>query len=92
MCFVHSVMSSVHQFSSRKIAAVINMKNKLFKMGVIGTIITALCCFTPVLVVLFGALGLAALVGYLDLVLFPLLGVFLILLVVGLFRYKRYAA
>lgn len=85
-------MSSVHQFSSRKVAAVNNMKNKLFKMGVIGTIITALCCFTPVLVVLFGALGLAALVGYLDLVLFPLLGVFLVLLVVGLFRYKRYAA
>ena len=27
---------------------------------------TALCCFTPFLVVLFGILGIAGLVGYLD--------------------------
>jgi mercuric ion transport protein len=32
----------------------------LLKVGVIGTIIAALCCFTPVLVVLFGVVGLSA--------------------------------
>ena len=60
--------------------------NRLLRIGIIGTVLTALCCFTPVLVVLFGALGLAALVGYLDYVLFPLLAVFLLLVVVGWYR------
>ena len=51
-------------------------KNTLLKTGIIGTVIAALCCFTPVLVVLFGAVGLSALVGYLDLVLLPALPLF----------------
>ncbi len=63
--------------------------NHLLCIGIIGTVLTALCCFTPVLVVLFGALGLAALVGYLDYVLFPLLVVFLLLVVVGWYRKSR---
>jgi len=49
---------------------------KLLKIGIIGTIITAICCVTPALVVLFGALGLSAVVGVLDLILFPVLAVF----------------
>ena len=61
------------------------MNNKLLKTGVIGTLITAICCFTPVLVWLLGAIGLTALVGYLDIVLLPLLGLFFIILLVGLF-------
>jgi mercuric ion transport protein len=64
------------------------MKNRLLKVGVIGTVLTALCCFTPILVIIFGALGLAALVGYLDYVLFPLLGVFVLLVIVGWYRRK----
>lgn len=60
--------------------------NTLLKVGVIGTIIAALCCFTPVLVVLFGAVGLAAVVGYLDVVLFPALGLFILLTVYALWR------
>ena len=62
--------------------------SRLLKLGIIGTVITALCCFTPVLVVLFGVLGLAGLVGYLDYVLFPLLAVFLLLVVVGAVRFS----
>lgn len=61
----------------------------LLKMGIIGTVIAALCCFTPVLVVLFGAVGLAAAVGYLDMVLFPALGIFLLLTVYALWRRQR---
>lgn len=57
---------------------------RLIATGLIGTIVTAICCFTPVLVIALGALGLAAAVGYLDLVLLPLLGVFVALLVAGL--------
>lgn len=84
-------MSRAHQHKNRRAVAINNMSNKLVITGIVGTVITALCCFTPVLVVLFGAIGLAALVGYLDFVLFPLLGVFLILLVVGLFKPKKCA-
>lgn len=59
---------------------------KLLKVGIIGTITAALCCFTPVLVILFGAVGLSALVGYLDYVLFPALGIFALLTVYALWR------
>lgn len=53
------------------------MKNKtLLKVGVVGTIVGALCCFTPVLVVLLGAVGLSAVIGYLDVVLLPALAIF----------------
>ncbi len=46
---------------------------KLLRTGVIGSAIAALCCFTPVLVVLIGFVGLSAIVGGLDYVLFPAL-------------------
>ena len=60
------------------------MNKSLLKTGVVGTIIAVLCCFTPILVILFGALGLSALIGYLDYVLFPMLGLFLIIIVVAI--------
>ena len=48
----------------------------LTKFGVIGSIITGLCCFTPVLVILLGVVGLSWLTGYLDCVLLPAFLVF----------------
>ncbi len=82
-CFVHLVTFLAHR--CRKRALAIKFTNKsLLKTGVIGTIIAALCCFTPILVILFGALGLSALVGYLDYVLFPMLGLFLIIIGVAI--------
>ena len=45
----------------------------LLKTGVIGAVILALCCFTPLLVVLVAAVGLSAITGYLDYVLLPAL-------------------
>ncbi len=45
----------------------------LLGTGLIGTAIVALCCFTPVLVLLAGVVGAAAIVGYLDYVLLPAL-------------------
>lgn len=62
---------------------------RLLKVGVIGTVIAALCCFTPLLVVLFGALGLSALVGVLDVVLLPALAFFVILTVYALWKRNR---
>jgi mercuric ion transport protein len=62
-----------------------NQKNML-KIGVVGTVIAALCCFTPVLVILLGTIGLSAMVGYLDYVLFPALAFFLALTIYALWR------
>ena len=47
--------------------------NRLLYAGVLGPVIAALCCFTPVLVILFGVVGLSAITGYLDYVLIPAL-------------------
>jgi mercuric ion transport protein len=54
-------------------------KVKLLRVGIVGTIITALCCFTPLLVILLGAVGLSAIIGYLDYVLFPALTIFIVI-------------
>lgn len=51
--------------------------SKLLKFGIGGTIIAALCCFTPILLILLGAVGLGALTGYLDYVLLPALVIFI---------------
>ena len=55
-------------------------------VGIIGTVIAALCCFTPVLVVLLGVVGLSALTGYLDVVLLPALVFFIGLTMYALWR------
>lgn len=65
------------------------MKNKLPIIGGIGTGILALCCFTPALVVALNALGAAGMVIYLDIVLLPLLGFFILLTGYGLYRAKK---
>ena len=46
---------------------------KLLRTGSIGAAVAAICCFTPVLVVLLGFAGLSAVVGWLDYGLFPIL-------------------
>lgn len=51
--------------------------DRLLQYGLIGTVFVALCCFTPVLVILLGAVGLSAVLGWLDLVLLPALAVFI---------------
>ena len=69
------------------------MKDKtLLRAGIAGSAITLVCCFTPVLVVLVGAVGLSAIVGYLDFVLFPALAVFLALTAYALYRRRQAAS
>lgn len=63
--------------------------NRLLKVSLVGTVIAALCCFTPVLVILFGFVGLSALVGYLDYVLLPALVVFVLVSVFAFFKRGR---
>lgn len=65
--------------------------NKLFATGLVGMVIAALCCFTTVLVVLLGAVGLSAIVGYLDYVLLPALAIFLGITIYAVWRKTRSA-
>jgi len=66
------------------------MKNStLLKTGIIGTALAVLCCFTPALVILLGAVGLPAVVGYLDMVLFPALGIFVLITIYALWKQRK---
>ena len=60
--------------------------DKLLKTGIIGTIVMIICCFTPILVLVLGALGLGAYISGLDWVLLPLLGLSICLIVFALIK------
>ncbi|MAG98585.1 MAG: hypothetical protein CMM08_18090 [Rhodospirillaceae bacterium] len=64
-------------------------KNRLFLTGIVGTISAALCCFTPLLVMLFAAVGVSAWLAWIDFVLWPALFLFLALGAYGLARGAR---
>lgn len=54
-----------------------------------GTIIVALCCFTPILVISLGIVGLSAFTPYLDYLLFPALALLIALTFVSYRRWKK---
>jgi mercuric ion transport protein len=58
----------------------------LVTTGAIGAVLAAICCLTPLLVVVFGAIGLTAWLAKADYVLIPALILCLALVV---FRYRR---
>ncbi len=62
---------------------------RLLGTGIVGTALAAVCCFTPALVVLLGAVGLSAWLGWLDYVLFPALGAFGLLTVYALYHRRK---
>ena len=62
---------------------------KLLNIGIAGSVIAALCCFTPVLVVLLGVVGLSAFTGTLDLILLPALALFPSITVYALWKRTR---
>ncbi|WP_137807361.1 MULTISPECIES: mercury resistance system transport protein MerF [unclassified Pseudomonas] len=61
----------------------------LMRVGVVGAVLVALCCFTPILVILLGVVGLSALTGYLDYVLMPALLVFIGLTIYAVRRKRK---
>lgn len=63
--------------------------DKWFRIGLIGTIFAALCCFTPLAVMALGAVGLGAYVGWLDPVILPALLVFGGILIAAIIRAKQ---
>ncbi len=62
---------------------------KMLKTGIIGSVIFAIGCFSPALVLLFGFLGLSAVVGYLDYGLYPALAGFLLLTIYALVKRQK---
>jgi mercuric ion transport protein len=62
--------------------------NRWTRNGLIGTVVTALCCFTPLLVWVFAGLGFAAAVPWIDPVLLPFLGISVVLMIWGVTRKK----
>jgi len=64
----------------------------ILKTGIIGSVIAAVCCATPILVIALGALGLSAWLGWVDYVLIPALVLFLAVTAYGLWRRQRAAA
>ncbi|MFT4794614.1 MAG: mercuric ion transport protein [Paracoccaceae bacterium] len=67
------------------------MKNRLLQIGIIGSTIAAICCFTPALIIVFGAVGLSWAIGYLDVVLLPTLMIFLAITGYALWKRSRAA-
>jgi len=67
------------------------MKNPetLVRASIIGTLLVALCCFTPILVILLGVVGWSALTGYLDYVLLPALVMFIGLTIYAVRRKQK---
>ncbi len=61
-------------------------QDKTVRVGFFGSAFAAICCFTPILVILFGAVGLITAAQYLDYVLYPALGFFLLVLLYGVTR------
>ena len=62
---------------------------KGFFMALIGTILVALCCFTPVLVIVLGAIGLSTIIPFLDFVLLPALVIMIVLTLISYRRWKK---
>ena len=54
--------------------------------GIAGTVLAILCCATPLLVILLGAIGLSAVTGYLDYVLLPVVAIFIGIVIYALWR------
>ena len=61
----------------------------LLLTGIIGTAVSVVCCFTPLLVVTLGALGFSFAFGWLDVVLLPALVFFPALTVYAILRRRR---
>jgi mercuric ion transport protein len=59
----------------------------LITTGIVGAVVAAVCCATPLLAILFGALGLTAWLAKADYVLIP--GLVLCLGLAGVSLYRR---
>lgn len=66
-----------------------HVATRLMRAGIVGTVVAALCCATPVLAILVAAVGLGATTGYLEYILILALVVFVGLAVYGYLRQQK---
>jgi mercuric ion transport protein len=66
-----------------------DQNTKLIGIGAVGAVLSLLCCVTPVLAVLLGALGLTAFVAKFDYVLVPVFVASVALITFALVRRRR---
>ena len=66
-----------------------DQNTKLLGTGVAGALLSMLCCFTPVLVIMLSAVGLTAFVAKLDYVLVPVFIASIALVIFALVRQRR---
>ena len=62
---------------------------RLFRVGALGAVAAAICCATPLLVVLLAAVGISGAAGWLDYVLLPALAAFAAIMVYASLRRRR---
>ena len=58
-----------------------------FIVALTGTVLVAICCFTPLLVILLSLIGLTLFVPYLDYFLLPLLVGLIILTIISFYQW-----
>jgi mercuric ion transport protein len=61
-------------------------QTRLLIVGIIGSVVAALCCFTPILALLLAAVGFSAATRYLDCVLLPAIVIFVGVTIYALVR------
>ncbi|MEN8262893.1 MAG: mercury resistance system transport protein MerF [Nitrospirota bacterium] len=66
-----------------------NKNKKAFLVSLAGTIIIAVCCFTPFLVLVLGVIGLSIMIPYLDYLLLPALGLFILITIFAFIRWEK---
>jgi mercuric ion transport protein len=71
------------------VTSTVKSHKSLLRVGIIGTVVAAICCFTPVLVIALGAVGLSAWIAGLDYVLFPALVLFIALTAYAVIRGRK---
>jgi len=62
---------------------------KGFYAAIFGTILVALCCFTPILVITLGAAGLSVFTPYLDFVLLPAMVLLIVLAFISYGKWEK---
>lgn len=65
------------------------LKDRLLPIGIVATVVAAICCLTPALALLLSAVGLSAAIGYLDIVLLPALAIFIVMTGYALWKRQR---
>ncbi|MBT3778076.1 MAG: mercury resistance system transport protein MerF [Flavobacteriaceae bacterium] len=65
------------------------MNKKILKIGIVGTLLTSLCCFTPFLIIILTFLGIASWLAWLDFILLPLLAFHVILIFYAIINFRK---